>query len=114
MFARINRSGNKLLGGALQVVHLKWECTGTPTIFNHNYPIDYIKVDANGRRYCQHNTIIIIKLKKAMEHMAAEAEVDIRKIDAFGSFSQGSSNPSPPPMSQKEASQAPQTEGRQR
>ena len=36
-----------------QVVHLKWECTGTPTIFKGDYPIDYIATDSNGRQNCQ-------------------------------------------------------------
>ncbi len=76
---------------------------GTPTMFKCNYPIDYIAVNANGRRNHQRNTIIIIKLKKALERTAAETEVNIGEIDIFGAFSQGSSNPSPPAM-QEEAS----------
>ncbi len=67
MFTKKNRSDNKLFLGALQVVRLKWECTGIPTIFKRNYPFYYITVNANGRRNCQRSTFIIIKLKKAME-----------------------------------------------
>jgi hypothetical protein len=76
-------------------MRIKWECTGTPTIFKCNYPIDYAAVDLNGRRNRQRNTIIIVKLKKVKERTAA-AEVDIGQINIFGAFSQESSNPSPP------------------
>ncbi len=84
--------------------HLKWECTGTPTIFKCNHPINYVTVDANGRRHCQHNTIIIIKSKKGTERAAAEAEFNVRQMDVFCAFSQESSNPSPPPALQEKAS----------
>jgi hypothetical protein len=57
-------------GGAPQVVRLKWEFTGTPTIFKNDYRRDYVAVDSNGRRNRQHNTIIIVKLRMAMEHTA--------------------------------------------
>ncbi len=83
MFAKQTRSNNKLLGGAPQVVHLKWECTSIPTIFKHEHPIDYVGVDANGRRNHQCSTIINVKLKKAMECAVAEAEVDVEQIDVF-------------------------------
>ncbi len=71
---------------------------GTPTIFKRNYPIDYVVVNSNGRRNRQRNTIVIVKLKKMTEHVVEEVEVDVGKIDIFGSFSQGSSNPSLPPL----------------
>jgi hypothetical protein len=80
---------------------LKWECTGTPTIFKCDYPINYVAVDVNGRRNRQRNTVIIIELKKVTEHTAAEAEVNVGQIDIFGAFIQGSSNPSPPPRRRK-------------
>jgi hypothetical protein len=76
MFAKKIRSNNTLIWGATRVMRLKWECTGTPTIFMCNYPFDYNAVDLNGRRNCQQKMIIIIKLKKAKECMAA-ADVDI-------------------------------------
>ncbi len=88
------------------MVRLKWECTDTPTIFKHGYSINYGAVDANGRRNCQCNTIIFVKLKKASERAMAKAEVNVRKINIFGAFSQGSSNSSPPSVLQEEASQA--------
>ncbi len=66
------------------MVHFKWECMGTPTIFKHNYPIDYVAIDAKGRRNCKRNTLIILKLKKATERAATEAEVDVGKICFFG------------------------------
>jgi hypothetical protein len=95
MFAKIIRPKNKYIWGTVQVMRIKWECTGTPTILKRNYAIDYIMVNLNGRRNYQQNMIIIIKLKKAKEP-TTEAEVNVVKIDFFGPFSQGSSNPSPP------------------
>ncbi len=94
MFAKKVKPNNKCIWGTAQVMRIKWECTGTPTIIKRNYAIDYVAVNSNGRRNCQRNTIIIVKLKKAKER-TAEAEVDVGKIDMFGPFSQGSSNPSP-------------------
>ncbi len=94
MFAKKVRPNNKRIWGTTQVMRIKWECTGTPTIIKCNYAIDYVAVDLNRRRNCQHNTIIIVKLKKTKE-CTAEVEVDVGKIDMFGLFSQGSSNPSP-------------------
>ncbi len=61
-------------------MHLKWECMGIPTIFKCNYPINYITVDANGRRNSQCNTIIIVKLKKVKEWAVAVAEVNVGQI----------------------------------
>jgi hypothetical protein len=40
---------SKLYWGAPQVVCLKWECTGTPTITKCSI-INYVNVDASGRR----------------------------------------------------------------
>jgi hypothetical protein len=96
IFAKKIRPNNKLIWGAPQVMCIKWKCTGTPTIFKHDYPIDYVAVDLNVRRNRQQNTIIIIKLKKVKERTAV-AEVGIRQLDIFGAFSQGSSNLTPPP-----------------
>jgi hypothetical protein len=84
-------------------MRIKWECMGTPTIIKRNYAIDYVAVNLNRRKNRQRNTIIIIKLKKAKERMA-EVEVAVGQMDIFGPFSQGSSNPSPPPSMQEEAS----------
>jgi hypothetical protein len=74
---------------------------GTPTIFKRDYPFDYVTVNANGRRNRQHSTFIIVKLKKVMECTVVEVEVDVGQINVFGAFSQGSSNPSPPPHCRK-------------
>ena len=35
------RPEHKLFWGAPQVVRIKWECTGTRTIFKRDYPIEY-------------------------------------------------------------------------
>jgi hypothetical protein len=59
---------HKLYWGASPVVHLKWECTGATTIIKHNYKIDYVNVNASGRRNRQCNSVLIIKLKKTKEH----------------------------------------------
>jgi hypothetical protein len=110
MFAKKIRSNNKLILRVLQVGRLKWECMGTPLSIKRNYLIDYVVVDANGRRNLQQNTIIIVKLKKAQERTAA-VEVKVGKITIIGTFtfSQGSSNHSPPPATQEEALQAKRT-----
>jgi hypothetical protein len=96
------RPKHKLFGGAPQVVRIKWECTGTTSIFKRNYPIDYVNVDSSGRRNCQCNSVLIIQVKRAKERAATEAEVDAGQISLIGTFSQSSnaSNgnpPSPPP-----------------
>jgi hypothetical protein len=93
MFAKKIKYDNTLIWGVPRVVCLKWKCMGTPTIFKRDYPIDNVAVDVNGRRNRQCNTIIIVKLKKAKERTAA-AEVNVGQINIFGTFSQGSSNPS--------------------
>jgi hypothetical protein len=84
------RSKNKLFGGKPQVVHLKRGCTGTHKKIKRNYPIDYVFVDRKERRNWQSNTILIIKLKKAKERAAIEADVDIGQVHHFGAFSQSS------------------------
>jgi hypothetical protein len=91
MFAKKIRPNNKRIWGAAQMMRIKWECTGTPAIVKRDYAIDYITINSNGRRNCQKNRIIIIKLKKAKE-CTVVAEVNIGQMDMFGPFSQGSSN----------------------
>ena len=88
---------SKLYWGEPQVVRLKWECTGTHRIFKGDYAIDYVARDSSGRKNRQRNTILIVRVKKAKERSAAEAEVVAKEISLFGEFSQGSSNESPPP-----------------
>ncbi len=78
------------------MVRLKWECTGTPTTFKGDYPIDYLMVGANGRRNRQRNTIIIVKLKKATEHAATEAEVDGGQLMFLVHSAKGAAIPAPP------------------
>jgi hypothetical protein len=88
MFAKKIRPNNKPFWGAAQVMHIKWECMGTPIILKHNYGIGYVAVNSNGRSNRQQNTIIIIKLKKAKERTA---EVEVEQSQ-------------PPPPTQEEAS----------
>ncbi len=49
MFAKKIGPKNKRIWGELQEMHIKWECTGTPTIFKQDYAIDYVAVDLNRR-----------------------------------------------------------------
>jgi hypothetical protein len=100
MFAKKIRPNNKCIWGTAQVMRIKWEYMGTPTIIKCDYPIDYVVVNSNRRRNRQQSMVIIIKLKKAKEH-TAEAEVNVGQMDIFGPFSQVSSNPSPPPHCRK-------------
>jgi hypothetical protein len=105
MMAKNVRPENKLYWGAPQVVRLKWECTGTPTIIKRDYPIDVVRTDSNGRRNRQRNTIIIIKMKKAQERSAAAADIDDGVIDLLGTFSQSQASsdysPARPPRRKK-------------
>ena len=104
---------HKLFWGAPQVVRIKWECTGTTSIFKRNYPIDCVNVDSSRRRNCQCNSVLIIQVKRAKERAATEAEVDAGQISLFVAFSQSSNTsdgpPSPPPQrkSQQLKSQPP-------
>jgi hypothetical protein len=95
------RPKHKLFGGALQVVRIKWECTGATTIFKRDYPIEYIIVDSKGRKNRQCNSVLIVQVKRAKERAETEAEVDSGQISLFGAFSQSSNAsdtpPSPPP-----------------
>jgi hypothetical protein len=38
-------SENKQFWGAPQVMHIKWECTGSFSIIKRDYMIDYVVVD---------------------------------------------------------------------
>jgi hypothetical protein len=103
MQAKKVRPEHKLYWGASQVVRLKWDCTGATTIIKRDYEIDYVNVDASGRRNHQCNSVLIVKVKKTKEHAETEAVVDAGQISLFGAFSQsshGSSGnpPSPPPQ----------------
>jgi hypothetical protein len=40
MFAKKIRPKNKLIWGAPQVMHIKWECMGILTIFKRDYAMD--------------------------------------------------------------------------
>jgi len=95
------RPKNQLFGGALQVMRLKWECTGAFLNVKRDYPIDYVNVDKNGRKNRQCNLVLIVQAKKAKERAETEAKVNRGQMSLFGSFSQGSTgsgyNPSPPP-----------------
>ena len=95
------RPKHKLFWGALQVVRIKWECTGATAIFKRDYKIDYVNVNSKGRRNRQCNSVLIIQVKRAKEHAAKEAEVNAGQISLFGAFSQSSNvsdgPPSPPP-----------------
>jgi hypothetical protein len=90
-------SESKLYWGEPQVVRLKWECTGTHKIFKGGYAIDYVVMDSSGRKNRQRNTILIVRVEKAKERLAAAAEVVVKEISLLGVFSQGSSNDGPPP-----------------
>ena len=76
-------------------MRLKWECTGTHRIFKGDYAINYVARDSSGRKNRQRNTILIARVKKAKERLAAAAEVVAKEINILGVFSQGSSNNSP-------------------
>jgi len=90
------RPEHKLFVGAPQVVRIKWECTSATTIFKCDYPIEYVVVDSKGsRKNRQCNSVLIIQVKRAKEHVKTEAEVDSGQTSLFGAFSQ-SSPPSPP------------------
>ncbi len=101
MFAKKIRPNNKRIWGTAQVMCIKWECMGTPTNIKQDYVIDYVAI----------NTMIIIKLKKTKER-TAEAQVNVGQMDMFGLFSQGSSNPSPPPAMQEEAPHGKRSRGK--
>jgi hypothetical protein len=100
------RPEHKLFGGAPQVVHIKWECTGATSIFKRDYPIDYVNVDSSGRRNCQCNSVLIIQVKRAKERAVTEAEVNAGQISLVGAFSQSSnaSNGNPPSPSPRRKS----------
>jgi hypothetical protein len=95
----------KLYWGASQAVRLKWECTGATTIIKHDYKIDYVNVDASGRRNRQCNSDLIVKVKKTKERAEMEAVVNAGQISLFGAFSQSShgssGNPPSPPLQRK-------------
>ena len=80
-------SKNKLYWGEPQVVHLKWECTGTHKIFKGDYAIDYVVKDPSGRKNRQRNTILIVRVKKAKERSAAAAEVVSSRRSASSAYS---------------------------
>ena len=61
------RPKHKLYCGAMQVVHLKWECTGALTIIEGNYKIDYFNIDASRRQNRLCNSVIIVKVNKMKE-----------------------------------------------
>ena len=84
-----------------QVVRLKWECMGTPQIFKGDYAIDCVVRDSGGRKNCQRNTILIVRVKKAKELASAAAQVVVGEIILLGIFSQGSSSASSPPRKRR-------------
>lgn len=110
MLAKKVRPENKLYWGTPQVVRLKWECTGTPTIIKRDYPIDYVATDSNKRRNRQRNTILIIRMKKAQQRSAAAAEIDAGEIDLFGMFSQSQASSDFSPAQQRRKKRSSQEE----
>jgi hypothetical protein len=70
------RLKNQLYKAALQVVRLKWECTGAFLIVKRDYEIDYVNVDKNRRRNRQCNLVLIVQVKKAKERAETEAKVN--------------------------------------
>jgi hypothetical protein len=92
---------NGLFWGKLQVVRLKWKCTGTPTTVNkHDYQMEYKVKDRGGEWHVQCNCIVLITVKRLEDRAKAELEVECGYLNLFGiNSSQSQDNPpsTPPP-----------------
>ena len=68
MQAKNVRPMNGLFWGKLQVVRLRWKCTGTPTAMNkHNYSTEYRVKDKRSEWHVQCDCIVLVTVKKAEE-----------------------------------------------
>jgi hypothetical protein len=72
--------------GTAQVVCLKWECMDTSTITKRDYPIDFMNVNASGRRNRRCITVLIVKVKKTKERTMMDAMVNVGQDYLFGAF----------------------------